>query len=131
MTFGQLLHSFFSDDKLKAVIVLITIDFVLGTISAVKTKTFRFSFIADLARNDVLFKVVPWFVLYAGALVAGQQTILIDSVTIGTVAGSLYVLVVAALGGSIASSLLELGLGKTLGATIKGILAGENPAPKG
>lgn len=131
MTFGQLLHSFFSDDKLKAVLVLITVDFVLGSIAAVKTKTFRLSFVADLARNDLLFKVVPWFVLYSGALVAGQQQILISGITIGTVAGSLYVLVVAALGGSVASSLLELGLGKSLSATIKGLLAGENPAPKG
>ena len=131
MTFGQLLHSFFSDEKLKAVLVLITVDFALGVIAAVKAKTFRFSFVADLARNDLLFKVVPWFVLYSGALVAGQQSIIISGVTIGTAAGALYVLVVGALGGSIASSLLELGLGKNLSATIKGVLAGENPAPKG
>ena len=131
MTFGQLLHSFFSDDKLKAVLVLITVDFALGVIAAFKTKTFRLSFVADLARNDLLYKVVPWFVLYSGALVAGQQTILFDSITIGTAAGALYVLVVGALGGSIASSLLDLGLGKSLGQTVKGLLAGENPAPKG
>lgn len=131
MTFGQLLHTFFSDDKLKAVIVLITLDFALGAIAAVKLKTFRFSYIADLARNDVLFKVVPWFVIYSGALVAGQQSIIISGVTIGTVAGALYALVVAALGGSIASSLLELGLGQGLGATVKQLFGGENPAPHG
>ena len=131
MTFGQLLHTFFSDDKLKAVLVLIAIDFALGSIAAVKTKSFRFSFVADLARNDVLFKVVPWFVLYAGATVAGGQTVLFGAVTMGQVSGALYVLVVAALGGSVASSLLELGLGASLGTTVKHLFAGENPAPKG
>lgn len=129
MTFGQLIHTFFADDKLKIALVLVFIDFALGVTAAVKLGTFRLAYISDLARNDILFKLVPWFVVYAGAVVAGQQTILFNGLTIGTVAGSLYALVVAAVGASIGTSLLQLGLGKNLGATIKSVFAPENASP--
>lgn len=129
MTFGQLLHQFFADDKLKIALVLVFIDFVLGVTAAVKLGTFRLAYISDLARNDVLFKLVPWFVVYAGALVAGQQSIVINGVTIGTAAGALYALVVAAIGASIANSLLQLGLGSGLGVTVRRVFAEENAAP--
>lgn len=129
MTFGQLIHDFFADDKLKALLVLIAVDFALGVVAAVKLGTFRLSYVADFARNDVLFKVVPWFVVYSGALVAGQQSIIISGITIGVVAGALYALVVAALAASVAASLINLGLGKGLSPTLKTVLGSENDAP--
>jgi hypothetical protein len=110
MTFGTLLHAFFADDKLKIALAMIFVDFVLGVVAAVKLGNFRLSYVSDLLRNDVLFKLVPWFVLYAGAIVAGQQSILIGGVTMGTVAGSVYALLVAAIGSSILVSLNELRL---------------------
>jgi hypothetical protein len=130
MTFGTLLHAFFADDKLKVAIAMIFVDFVLGVVAAVKLGNFRFSYISDLLRNDVLFKLVPWFVLYAGAIVAGQQSILIGGVTMGTVAGSVYGLLVAAIGASILGSLNELRLAGGTKQTLATALAGpENASP--
>jgi hypothetical protein len=130
MTYGALLHAFFADDKLKIALAMIFVDFVLGVVAAVKLGNFRLAYVSDLLRNDVLFKLVPWFVVYAGAVVAGQQTILIPGVTIGTVAGSLYGLLVAAIGASIIGSLNELRLpagGKQTLATA--FAAPENASP--
>jgi hypothetical protein len=130
MTFGSLLHTFMADDKLKIALVLIFVDFVLGVVAAVKKGNFRLAYVSDLLRNDVLFKLVPWFVLYAGALVAGQQSILISGVTMGTVAGSVYALLVAAFGASILGSLNELRLGGGGTQTLATALAApENSSP--
>lgn len=129
MTFGQLLHQFFADDKLKAALVLIFVDFVLGVVAAVNARNLRLAYVSDLARNDVLFKLVPWFVVYSGAVVAGQQQILVPGVTIGTAAGSIYALLVAAIGASIASSLLQLGLGAGISGRLRTLLGPENASP--
>jgi hypothetical protein len=130
MTFGSLIHVFFSDDKLKIAVAMIFVDFILGVVAAVKLGNFRLSYVSDLLRNDVLFKLVPWFVLYAGAIVAGQQSILIGGVTMGTVAGSVYALLVAAIGSSILVSLNELRLaGGTTQTLATALTAPENAAP--
>lgn len=128
MTYGQLIHDFFADDKVKAALLIITLDFVLGVLAAFKLKTFRLSYVADFGRNDVLFKLLPYFVLYAGALVAGGQDILIEGLDLGVAAGAFYALIIAAWVGSIGSSVLELS-GQQVTGWKWPLLASENDAP--
>ncbi len=130
MTFGQLLHQFFSDDKVVVIFVALALDFILGVLAAFKVGNFRLSYVADFLRNDIAFKVVPYFVLYAGALVAGQQDIVIPGLDIGVIAGAGYATVIAALVGSILNSLNELRFSPTATQTATTALAGsENAAP--
>lgn len=110
MNYGQLLHAFFEDDKVMIALILIAVDFLLGIAAAVKGKTFRLSYLADFARNDVLFKLLPYFVVYSAALVAGSKDIVIPGLDLGVVAGAVYAGLVIAWVGSIVSSLGELGL---------------------
>lgn len=106
--FGSLLHAFVVDDKFKIILILIAIDVVLGVCAAFKTSTFRLSYLAEFAKDDLLGKVVPWFVLYSGAILAGGASI--AGVDLGDIAGTLYALIVAAMVGSIFGSLRQLGL---------------------
>lgn len=110
MNVSQWLVTFMHDDKLKTVLVLIAVDFILGVAAAVKGGTFRLSYVAQFAKDDLLGKVVPWFVLYAAALVAGHTTILPGVYDIGDAASTLWGIVVAALGGSIIKSLGDFGV---------------------
>jgi hypothetical protein len=111
MDFGRLLQQFAHDDKVKWVLVLIAVDFVLGVIAAIVTGTFRLSYVGDFLRKDVLGKVVPWFVLYAAGKVTTQE--LPGGVTFATLADGAFVIIVGALGGSILKSLAELNLFST------------------
>ena len=52
-------HSFFADDRVETLLVLIALDLALGVIVSVKNKNFRLSFVVDFARNDLLGKVAP------------------------------------------------------------------------
>jgi len=130
MNMGQLLHAFFSDDKLKVAFIVIFLDFVLGVLAAVKQGNFRLAYVSDFLRNDVAFKLVPWFTLYAGALVAGQQDILIPGLDIGVVAGAAYATVIAAWVASILGSVNELRLAGGATQTVQtALVASENAAP--
>lgn len=113
MGFGQLLSHFFHDGKVEAALAAIAIDFVLGVAAAAKLKIFRLSYVSDFLRNDVLGKLLPYFVLYSGSLLAGSQDIVIPGLDLGLVAGAVYVAVMAAWVGSIMSSLAQLGLVKS------------------
>lgn len=130
MTLGSLLHAFFADDKLKIALIVIFVDFVLGSLAAVKQGNFRLAYVSDFLRNDVAFKLVPWFVLYAGAVVAGQQNIVIPGLDMGVVAGASYAAIIAAWVASILGSLNELrvagGATQTLATAL---VAPENAAP--
>lgn len=129
MTLGQLLQRFFADDKIVIVFVALILDLGLGILAAFKVGNFRLSYIADFLRNDVAFKVLPYFLLYAGALVAGQQEIVIPGLDLGVIAGGAYVILIASFVGSIFNSIRELQLA---GApqTLETALAGsENAAP--
>lgn len=130
MNLGALLHVFFSDDKLKVALIVIFVDFVLGVLAAVKQGNFRLAYVSDFLRNDVGFKLVPWFVLYAGAVVAGGQKIVVPGLDMGVVAGAAYATIIAAWVASILGSLNELRIAGGATQTVATALAGsENAAP--
>lgn len=104
------LRAFFSDLKLQSAVVLIVLDFGFGVWSALKQGTFKLSYIADFARNDVAFKLAPWGVLYVGALFAGNQQLVIPGIDLGVAATAFYVAIMAAWAGSLATSLKEIGV---------------------
>lgn len=104
---GEALKAFVNDATLQAVLVLIALDLVLGVVAAVKTSEFSFAKLAGFARDDVLGKVVPWFVLYAAAFFAPAVDVL--GVDLDTVQKGVFALVVVALVGSLMSSLADLG----------------------
>jgi hypothetical protein len=109
LNYGQLLHSFVTDDKFLAAVIAVFVDFLLGIAASFRLGTFRVSYIADFMRNDVLFKLVPWFVLFAGAEVAGGADFIIPGLDMGVLATGVYVTIMAAWVGSIYSSLGDLG----------------------
>lgn len=108
MNYTEALRSFFEDDLLGVALLLIALDFLLGTIAALKARNFRLAYIADFARNDVAFKLVPWGGLYVGAKLAGDQDWLIEGLDLGLVAGTFYGGIVLAWVGSIGNSIREL-----------------------
>lgn len=127
MNLGNLLQTFFHDDKLKVALLLVALDFVFGVIAAVKLGNFRLSYVADFARNDVLFKLVPWFVLYSAAVVAGNTSL--GPFDVGDAAGSMYALMVAAWAASIAGSIAELRLPGAPQTARVALLGSENASP--
>lgn len=110
MDYGKLLQEFITDDKFVVAAILIALDLVLGTAASFRLGTFRVSYLADFARNDILFKLVPWFTLFAAAEVAGSRDIVIPGLDVGALATAMFALVVAAWVGSIYSSLGDLGI---------------------
>lgn len=103
-------NTFAHDGKVHALLLLLAADFVFGVAAALKLGTFRLSFVADLLKNDVLGKVLPYFGLYAFALVAGSEDLLIPGLDFGLIAGGAYSLVLVALVGSVLSSIRDLGI---------------------
>jgi hypothetical protein len=109
MNLGNLLHQFVSDTQFQTVAALIVLDLILGVAAAAKTRTFQVAYLANFARNDVLGKVVPFFVIDSAAIVAGGTNIFIPGVDLTNVAHGMFVLVTAAMVGSLLSSLKDLG----------------------
>lgn len=103
-------HSFFADDRVEALLVLIALDFALGVIAAVKLGSFRLSYVADFARNDLLGKVAPFAVIYAGYKYAGSVDLVIPGLDLELVMNGVWVIVLAALVGSVLNSIKDLGL---------------------
>jgi len=103
-----MLHTFFTDGKVYAAAIAITLRLLLGVLAAWKVGTFRLSYLSDFMRNDVLFRLLPYFIVYAGAIVAGSASILIPGLDLGDVAMGLYAVMMASWAASIAASLLEL-----------------------
>jgi hypothetical protein len=109
---GALLHSFVQGQEFQSVVLLVLLDFVLGVCAALKLGTFALSYVANFARNDVLSKVVPFFILNSAALVAGSHNMLsIPEFDLNNVKDAAYGVIVAAMVGSIVTSLADLGLG--------------------
>ncbi len=108
MTFSTALHQFGADPLLRAVLTLITLDLAIGITAAVKTGTFRLAYVAQFARDDLLGKVFPWFVIYAAAKLAPSVSLL--GIDLDAAQKAVFVVVVAALGGSLVNSLSQLGL---------------------
>jgi hypothetical protein len=109
MNLGDLLHSFAVGQEFQTVAALIVVDFVLGVAAAVKMGTFALSYVSNFARNDVLAKVVPFFVLNSAALVAGKTDIVIPGFDLNIVKDAMFATVTAAMVGSLVSSLSDLG----------------------
>jgi hypothetical protein len=109
MNITEILHSFAGDEQVKAVIILIAADIILGIVAAVVNpgQHFSLTYIANFLRNDVLGKVVPWFALFALGKTSGADVLGVD---FSTIADGAFVLVGAALVGSLLSSLSDLGL---------------------
>lgn len=110
MSVGEFLRVFWNDGKVEILAVLVALDFLLGVAAAIKLGTFRLSYISDFVRKDVIFKIGGYLVVYAGAIYAGQADIVIDGLDLGVIAGSVYVVIVAAMVGSLLNSLRDLGV---------------------
>jgi hypothetical protein len=107
---GAFAHAFFNDTRTQIVLLLVALDLILGTVASLKVGNFRLSFVADFARNDILGKVVPFGVLYAGYKYASGADIVIPGVDMQVVTDAAWAVVLAALGGSLLGSLKDLGL---------------------
>lgn len=103
-------HSFFEDARVQVLLLLVTLDLLLGVVAALKAGDFRLSFVADFARNDLLGKVAPFAILYAGYKYAGSADIVIPGFDLEVAMNGAWVIVLAALAGSLLGSLKGLGL---------------------
>lgn len=108
MSIGEVFRLFWNDGKVEVLVLLVVLDFFLGVIAALKLGTFRLSYIADFVRKDVVFKIGGYLFLYAGSLYAGQADFFIDGLDLGVAAGAAYVVILAAMVGSIANSINEI-----------------------
>lgn len=109
MTVDQIIHAVASDSQTQTVLVLVALDLVLGVLAALKMRTFALTYVANFARNDVLGKAVPFVVVEAAAVVTGSTSILTDRIDLTNIAHGMFGLVVAAMVGSVLTSLTDLG----------------------
>lgn len=105
-------HAFFEDQRVQVMLLLVVLDLLLGVIAALvnKEQSFRLSYVADFARNDILGKVAPFAVLYAGYKYAANADIVIPGFDLEIVMNGAWVIVLASLVGSLLNSLRDLGL---------------------
>lgn len=120
--------TFAHDNKVHIALILVLVDLVLGVAVAVKLGTFRLSYLSDFLRNDILGKLVPYFVFYVLALIAGGTDIVIPGFDFGFLAGTAYVTLVAAMSGSIIASLRAFGM-PSQPLKPATVLGGENAGP--
>jgi hypothetical protein len=97
-----------NDAMFQSIIVLIALDLVLGISAAAKQQVFSLAKVAGFLRDDVLGKVVPWAVLYAAWKWAPSVDVL--GVDLEVISRAVGALAIAALVGSLVSSLNDLGL---------------------
>lgn len=102
-------QAFFSDPQFSWVAGMIVLDLILGVAAAFYTKTFALTYVSNFLRNDVLGKVFPWFVLSVGAK-SGVVDVLPGGVDLSTIATGVFVGVMAALIGSLITSLGDFGV---------------------
>jgi len=100
---AQWLHRFFEDTRTQITLLLIVLDLGLGVVASVVAGGFRLSFVADFMRNDVLGKVVPFFMIYGGFVYAKNADLVIPGVDFDVVMNGAWVVVTAALVGSLLS----------------------------
>ena len=112
MGIGNLLHAFFEDTRVQIALLILVLDFVLGTVAALvdNTQGFRLSYWSDTLRTDVLGKVVPFFVLYGGYKYANSADLVIPGLDMEVVMNAAWAVMLAAIVGSILNSLKDLGL---------------------
>lgn len=105
---GSIVNSFAHDGYFQAVLVMIALDVILGVAAALKSGTFRLSWLANFGKDDLLGKVFPWFVIYAAAKYAPNVAVL--GIDLSAIEKVVFAAVAVALGGSLISSLKNLGL---------------------
>jgi hypothetical protein len=110
MTLNEAVLDFFKDDRLAWVLLLLVLDLLLGVGVALYGKSFRLSYLADFARNDLLGKVFPWFVLYLGYKFAPNTDIVIPGLDLEVAMNAAWAVLLAALVGSILGSLKGFGV---------------------
>jgi len=125
---GTLLHRFFEDTRTQIALLLVLLDLGLGVIASVVKGNFRLSFVSDFARNDLLGKVVPFFLLYGGYVYAKNADVVIPGVDLDVIMNGAWVIVSAALVGSLLNSLRDVGL---VPAAVSSHLAGDDPGAPG
>lgn len=116
----DLLRQFADDPTVIALAVLVALDLVLGVSAALKFGTFRLSYVADVLRNDVLGKLVPYYAVWAAVHVSGD--IMLGE--FGVVEETTGALALAAVAASVLNSLRDLGLGRS---ALKDQIAGPDP----
>lgn len=109
MNLSQAIHAFAVDLKTQAALVLIALDFFFGVLAALRLGRFRLSYIADFAKNDIAFKLLPWAGIYIAAKFAGGQQLVIPGIDLDVAATAAYTVIVAAWVGSLLGSLDDLG----------------------
>lgn len=110
MQLSTALQHFASDTKVHILLLLIVVDLVIGVVAAVKVGTFKLSWITNFLKDDVLFKVVPYFVLYFIALISGNTSVSVGGFDFNVLADGAYALAIAAMAGSLIGSLKDLGI---------------------
>lgn len=120
---AQFWHAFFADTRTQTLLVLIGLDLLLGVLVAViKLHDFRLSYVADFARNDIVGKVLPFIVIYAGYKYAASVDLVIPGVDLEVIMNGVWVIVLAALVGSLLGSIKQLGLD-----VLPNVIAGPDP----
>lgn len=114
---NSILNAFTDDPTVRLIAVLVALDFALGVLAAFYTKTFRLSFLADVFRNDVLGKVLPYYVLWAALHISGIDWSVGGFDVVEEAAGATIIL---ALTGSVLNSLRDFGLAKDASPEING-----------
>lgn len=122
---SSFVHAFLADTRVQTIFLLIALDLGLGVLASLKNKDFRMSYLSDFLRNDVLPKVVGFAVFYAGYKFAKNQNIIIPGVDFEVLMNGAWVIVLAALGGSLLNSLRDLGLGASV---LPDAVAGPDPS---
>lgn len=101
-----LLVQFTHDPGVRLALTLVALDVVLGVAAAVKAGSFRIGWLGDFLRADILFKLVPYFAVWAAVRVGGD----VDLGGVGAIEETVNAAVVFALSGSILNSLRDLGV---------------------
>lgn len=119
----QWVHAFFEDTRVQIALLVLVLDFGLGVIAAFldPTQGFRLSFVGDILRTDVLGKILPFFLLYGAYLYADNADLVIPGLDMEVLMNGAWGIVLLAIGGSILSSLDDLGL------KLPTIVAGQDP----
>lgn len=118
----SLLNQFQEDPTVVTLAILVALDVLLGVLSALKRRVFRFVLIADFLRADVLGKLLPYFGLWAAVHVGGDLMVG-DFGIIEETAGAVAI---AALLASVLNSVKELGLG-----ALPEVVAADDPTTPG
>jgi hypothetical protein len=103
---SNLVDLFVHDKLVVAMAVLVVLDIALGVLAAFKLGTFNLSYVSDFFRNDVLYKLLPYYVLWAALHISDTD---FDFVGLNAIDSAFALFALAALAASILKSLSDLG----------------------